>query len=64
MRTEAETVYAALTAAVVGGLLLAAGASYYGWGLESDASALAESRSVRQSSLHIRRVRSGWSFGK
>lgn len=45
--------------------LLVAAASYYGWGLTSDAEAKARSRSVRAGSLHTRTYYGGGpGFGK
>jgi hypothetical protein len=46
-------------------LLLVALASHYGWGLPSDAKAMAQSRSVRTGSLHTRHYYGGGpGFGK
>jgi hypothetical protein len=41
------------------GLLLVGMASYYGWGLTSDAKAKAQARSVRTGSLHTRHYYGG-----
>jgi hypothetical protein len=46
-------------------LVLVSMASYYGWGLTSDAAAMASARSVRGGSLHSRHYYGGGpGFGK
>lgn len=40
-------------------LILVGAASYYGWGLTSDAEAMAKARSVRSGSLHSRQYYGG-----
>ena len=50
---------------MLGLFLVVVAASYYGWGLTSDAQARTQARSVRQGSLHQRRYYGGGSsFGK
>lgn len=48
------TGYRWATGIVVALFLLTLTASYYGWGLSSDAEAMARARSVRTGSLHTR----------
>lgn len=57
--------YRLATGVVIGIFVLVWCASYYGWGITSDAQALAQARSARGGSLHVRSYYGGGpGFGK
>lgn len=57
--------YRIATAVLIGAFVLVCLASYYGWGVPSEAQALARARSVRTGSLHARsHYGGGLGFGK